>query len=115
MARPLKISLLVSAVTVFGVLGVVALGTAYFRGHCLPLDKMSRVRWSMTPTDTVAVLGPPASTKRYPDGYTKIAYLKASVYCALDVYFDHSGKMTRLFHDHSPGDTSALVDSAHRP
>jgi len=115
MARPLKSAILASAVAVFGCLCLVALGAAYLRPHCLPLDTMNRVRWSMKPADTVGVLGPPASTKQYPDGYIRISYSKPFVYCSLDVYFDPSGKMTRLFHDHSPEDAAALVDSAHRP
>ena len=115
MARPLKIAILASAVVIFGGLCLVALAPAYLRPHCLPLDTMNRVRWSMQPAETVAVLGPPASTKRYPDGYSRISYSKPFVYCSLDVYFDPSGKMTRLFHDHSPGDAAALVDSAHGP
>src|SRR5689334_660556 len=104
MARPLKIAILVSVVTVLA--GVC--GAAYLRPHCLPLDTMSRVRWSMKPDEAVAVLGPPASTKRYPDGYLGIHYSKPFVYCSLDVYFDPNGKMTRLFHDHWPGDATAL-------
>jgi hypothetical protein len=115
MTRPLKIAILASAVAVFGGLGLATLGTAYLRPHCLPLDTMDRVRWSMKPAEAVAVLGPPSSTKRYPDGYFRISYSKPFVYCSLDVYFDPSGKMTRLFHDHLPGDAAALVDSAHRP
>ncbi len=38
MARPLKSAILASAVAVFGGLCLVALGAAYLRPHCLPLD-----------------------------------------------------------------------------
>ena len=114
MARSLKIAILASAIAVGG-LGVAALGTAYFRAHCLPLDTMHHVRWTMTPDQTLAVLGPPAYTKQHPGGYLGLHYWKPFVYCSLDVYFDASGTMTRLFHDHSAEYATALVHSAHRP
>jgi hypothetical protein len=81
----LKNSIVVAAVAIFGSLCLVAFGAAYFRPHCLPLDTMNGVRWSMTPTDAVGVLGPAGSTKMYPDGYTRISYSKPFVYCSLDV------------------------------
>ena len=111
MARPLKVAILTSAVAVLSV----ALGAAYLRPHCLPLDTMNRVRWTMTPEQTLAVLGPPAYTKQHSGGYLGLHYWKPFVYCSLDVYFDAGGKMTRLFHEHGAEDAAALVDSAHRP
>ena len=111
MARPLKVAILASAGVVFGV----ALGAAYLRPHCLPLDTMRRVRWSMKQAEAVAIFGPPAYTKQHSGGYLGLHYSKPFVYCSLDVYFDASGKMTRLFHEHGAEDAAALVDSAHRP
>ena len=73
---------------------------AFFLVHCAAAQKLSQLRWDMSREDIVTVAGVPTSTKAYPDGYTRISYASPLVYCTLDIYFDASGKITRMFHDH---------------
>jgi len=82
--------------------------------HCLPMEKINRLRWTMKPADIVRILGQPTSTRKYDDGYYRISYSKPFVFCSLDVYFDSHEKMTRLFHDHTDDYASTLVESAKR-
>jgi hypothetical protein len=83
------------AVTCLG--GVAA---TYWFPHCLPTDKLNALRWEMTSADIIGVLGPPVSTRDYPDGYHRISYATPFRHCSLDVYFNSSGRITRMFHDH---------------
>ncbi len=73
---------------------------AFFMAHCGAARKLTRLRWDMTREEVVAVAGEPPFTKTYPDGYTRWTYGGIIVFCTLDVYFDRSGKITRMFHDH---------------
>ena len=71
---------------------------AFFLAHCAAAQ--TQLRWDMSREGIVTVAGEPTSTKAYPDGYTRISYASPLVYCTLDIYFDASGKITRMFHDH---------------
>ena len=73
---------------------------AFFLAHCAAAKKLHQLRWDMSREETIAVVGTPTSTKAYPDGFTRISYESPLVYCTLDIYFDASGKITRMFHDH---------------
>ncbi|HSH38310.1 MAG TPA: hypothetical protein VK993_05955 [Chthoniobacterales bacterium] len=73
---------------------------AFFLAQRAPAQRLDRLHWDMTREDVVAVAGQSTSTKTYPDGHTRISYGGGIVFCTLDIYFDASGKNTRMFHDH---------------
>jgi hypothetical protein len=77
-----------------------AASAGFFVAHCPAARKLSDLRWDMSREHIIAVVGAPTSTKAYPDGFTRISYENPLVYCTLDIYFDRSGKITRMFHDH---------------
>ena len=115
MSIPAKfLSALAFALILFLIGVVVARYGVDFSSHCQPMEKMNRLRWTMKPADVVRILGEPARTRKYDDGYFALFYSKPFVFCTLDVYFDQNEKMTRLFHDHGFDDAEALVESAHR-
>jgi hypothetical protein len=72
----------------------------FFQFHCPAAKKRSQLQWAMSREDIVAILGPPSVTKTDPDGYTLMGYGSPFLYCTLDIYFDRTGKITRMFHDH---------------
>jgi hypothetical protein len=82
------------------VLALNGVSVVFFQFHCPAAKKRGQLQWTMTREDIVALLGPPSVTKTYPDGYTLMGYGSPFLYCTLDIYFDPTGKISRMFHDH---------------
>jgi hypothetical protein len=68
--------------------------------HCVPLDKLARVKPGISREEAIALLGQPVSTERFADGRSKISYEKSFRYCDVDVFIDSTDHVTGVFHDH---------------